>query len=120
MKNKESTRYFSDMHERSVCRALNGKQTSNSGANRFEKGDIIVDKASLLVECKCSMSEKSSFSIKEAWLNKNKEEAFSNRLQYNCLCFNFKPDGKNYYVIDEKLMEFLVSSLEDYMQGDIF
>lgn len=120
MKNKESTRYFSDMHEYRVAKSLGGTRVSNSGAGIFSAGDVIVDKASLLVECKCSMSEKSSFSIKEAWLNKNKEEAFSNRLQYNCLCFNFKPDGKNYYVIDEKLMEFLVSSLEDYMQGDIF
>ena len=113
MKNKESTRYFSDMHERSVCKALNGKQTSNSGANRFEKGDVIVDKASLLVECKCSMSEKSSFSIKKEWLEKNKEEAFRNRLMNSCLCFNFEPDGKNYYVIDEKLMEILVRFIYD-------
>ena len=41
MINKESTRYFSDQHEKSICKALGGKQTSNSGANRFEKGDII-------------------------------------------------------------------------------
>lgn len=108
MKNKESTRAFSDAHEKSVCKALDGKQTSNSGANRFEKGDIIVDYASLLVECKCSMSEKSSFSIKKEWLEKIKEEAFRNRLMNSCLCFNFEPNGENYYVIDEKLMRSLM------------
>ena len=104
MKNKESTRAFSDAHEKSVCKALGGKQTSNSGANKFEKGDVIVDYASMLIECKCSMSEKSSFSIKKEWLEKNKEEAFRNRLMNSCLCFNFEPNGENYYVIDEKLM----------------
>ena len=105
MKNKESTRYFSDQHEKSVCKALGGRQTSNSGANRFEKGDVIVDDAYMLIECKCSMTEKSSFSIKKEWLDKIQEEAFSNRLINTCLCFNFEPGGNNYYVIDEKMMK---------------
>ena len=105
MKNKESTRYFSDQHEKSVCKALGGRQTSNSGANRFEKGDVIVDDAYMLIECKCSMTEKSSFSIKKEWLDKIQEEAFRNRLINTCLCFNFEPGGNNYYVIDEKMMK---------------
>jgi hypothetical protein len=113
MKNKESTRAFSDAHEKSVCKALGGRQTSNSGANRFEKGDVIVDQAYLLVECKCSMSEKSSFSIKKEWLEKIKEEAFRNRLMDACLCFNFAPNGENYYVIDEKLMKNLMEFIYD-------
>ena len=111
MQNKQSTRYFSDCHEKSVCKALNGKQTSNSGANRFEKGDVIVD--NMLIECKCAMSEKDSVSIKKDWILKNKEEAFRNRLSNSCLCFNFEPDGNNYYVIDEKLMKVLVDFLRD-------
>ena len=56
MENKDSTRYYSDKHEKSVIKALGGRQTSNSGANRFEKGDVIIDKAYMLCECKCSMS----------------------------------------------------------------
>ena len=115
MKNKESeyTRYFSDVHEKSVCHALGGWQVSNSGAGRFEKGDVVVDDASLLIECKTAMTEKSSFSIKKEWLEKNKEEAFRNRLSNSCLCFNFQPNGKNYYIIDEKLMQILVSAISD-------
>ena len=112
MKNKESTRYFSDLHEQSVCNALNGRQTSNSGANKFEKGDVIVDDV-FLIECKCSMSDKKSVSIKEDWIKKNKEEAFRNRIFNSSLCFNFKPRGKNYYVIEEKLMKFLVEKIKE-------
>lgn len=111
-KNKNSTRYYSDAHEKSICKALNGRQTSNSGANRFEKGDVIVaDK--ILIEGKCSMSDKSSFSIKKEWLEKTEEEAFRNRLENSALCFRFSPNGKNYYVIDEKLMMILVSTLNN-------
>lgn len=113
MKNKESTRYFSDKQEKSVCSALGGVQVANSGAGRFTKGDVIVKSASLLCECKCQMTEKSSYSIKKEVIDKNKEEAFSNRLDNNCLCFNFGPDSNNYYVIDEKLMKYLVEKLSE-------
>ena len=41
-KNQESTRYYSDKQEKSVCKSLNGKQVSNSGAGLFKKGDVVV------------------------------------------------------------------------------
>lgn len=110
-KNKESTRYYSDLHEKSICKALDAKQTSNSGANRFKKGDCIQEEASLLIEAKTTMTEKSSVSVKKEWIDKNKEEAFANRLTNSCICINFGPGTKNYYVIDEKLMQFLVDKL---------
>lgn len=110
---KFSTRAFSDLHEKSVCRALNASQTPNSGAGRWRKGDVIQKQASLLIECKTVMTEKQSVSVKHEWLSKNKEEAFSNRLDNNCLCINFGPNTDNYYIIDEKLMKFLVEKLEE-------
>lgn len=116
-KNDEHTRYFSDLHEKSVCHALDGRQVSNSGAGKFEKGDVVVDDASLLIECKTSMTEKSSFSIKRDWLIKNKEEAFRNRLSDGCLCFNFEPNGENYYIINEKMMRVLVDRLIDIQES---
>ena len=76
MKNKIATRDFSDEHEKSVCKALNARQVPNSGAGLFTKGDCIIDSANMLVECKCSMSEKKSFSIKVEWLNKMDEQRF--------------------------------------------
>ena len=113
MTNKESTRYFSDQHEKSVCKAIGGEQVSNSGAGKFKKGDVVVKSASLLVECKCQMAEKGSYSVKKEVLEKNKEESFSNRLNSSCLCFNFGPGSDNYYVISEKLMKFLVRKLSE-------
>lgn len=112
-KNEESTRYFSDRHEKSVCKLLGAQQTANSGAGRFKKGDCIQKDASLLIECKAVMSPKNSVSIKKEWIIKNKEETFENRLDNSCIAFNFEPDGDNYFVIDSKMMKFLVDKLEE-------
>ena len=109
-KNSEATRFYSDKQEKSVCKDLGGVQQSNSGAGLYRKGDVIIPDM-MLVECKCSMSPKSSFSIKKEWIQKNKEEAFSQRLLNSCIAFNFGPDEENYYVIDRKLMQFLVEKL---------
>ena len=111
--NKEATRYYSDLHEKSVCRALDATQTPNSGATKWRKGDVVQKQASLLIECKTVMTEKQSVSIKKEWIDKNKEEAFSNRLDNSCICINFGPNTDNYYVISEKLMKFLVEKLQD-------
>ena len=73
-KNKESTRYYSELQEKHVADILNGIRTSNSGAGLFKKGDIIQKDASLLIECKTCTSNKESFSIKKEWLDKNNNE----------------------------------------------
>jgi hypothetical protein len=110
-KNKEATRYHSDRHEKSICKALGAIQQSNSGAGRFRKGDVIQNEASLLIEAKTTMTDKDSFSVKKDWILKNKEEAFSLRKSNSCICFNFGPEQENYYVINEKLMKFLVEKM---------
>ena len=112
-KNENSTRFYSDAHEKSVCKALNATQQSNSGAGLFRKGDVVQKDASLLIECKTTMSEKESVSIKKEWIEKNKKEAFEVRLQNSCVCINFGPNTPNYYVIDESMMKFLVEKLEE-------
>lgn len=113
MQNKNSTRYFSDQHEKSVCKALNAIQQPNSGAGLWKKGDVVQEEASLLIECKCSMKLKTSVSIKKDWIDKNKKELFVNRLANSALCINFEPNGENYYVIDEKLMQVLCEKLKE-------
>ena len=75
--NKEATRYYSDIQEKAVCKIVNGYQTINSGASKFSKGDVLNKEAGLLCECKTTMSEKSSFSIKKEWIDKNKQEKFT-------------------------------------------
>lgn len=112
-KNLDATRTYSDIHEKSVCKALGATQCSNSGAGNFRKGDCVQSAASLLLECKTTMTEKSSVSIKKEWIDKNDEERFSMRLENQAICFNFGPGTKNYYVINEKLMKFLVEKLEE-------
>lgn len=112
-KNKESTRFYSDKHEKSICKALGATQQSNSGAGRFRKGDVIHNGASMLIEAKTTMTEKQSVSIKKEWIDKNKEEAFLIRKSHSCICINFGPDTDNHYVINEKLMKFLIEKLEE-------
>lgn len=93
------TRFYSDKQEKKVAKAVSGKQTANSGATAFSKGDVTT--ADWLIECKTSTTEKQSFSIKREWLDKNAEEAFAMNKRYNALCFDFG-DSERYYVVDEK------------------
>lgn len=112
-KNKESTRYFSSQQEDETAHSLKGMRTANSGAGKWTKGDVINKDASLLIECKTVTSDKNSFSIKKEWIEKNKKEARENRLDNNCIAFNFGPNQPNYFVIDLKLMRFLVEKLAE-------
>lgn len=110
-KNTESTRYYSDIQEKSVCKALGAQQQPNSGAGHWRKGDCRQTDVSMLIECKTCTSDKDSFSIKKEWIEKNKFEAFECRLAESCIAFNFGPNQPNYYVINEKLMKFLIEKL---------
>ena len=48
----------------------------------------------------------------QEWIEKNTKEAFINRFENHCIAFNFDyEDKKDYYVIDDKLMSFLVDCL---------
>ena len=109
--NKESTRYFSDRQEKQIVNLLGGFQTANSGAGKWNKGDVVIPDASLLIEAKTLTSDKESMSIKKDWLDKNLKEAKESHLLNNCLAFNFGPDKPNYFIINEKLMKFLVEKL---------
>lgn len=111
--NVNSTRYYSDKHEKSICKALGGVQNSNSGAGLFAKGDVVVSDASMLIEAKCCMTEKKSVSIKKEWIDKNKDEGFATGYYNQAVCVNFGPGTENYYVINERLMKFLVEKLSE-------
>lgn len=122
MAKEGTTRYYSELQEEKVAKLLNGTRNANSGGGKFKKGDVTVKNANLLVECKTSMSDKSSFSVKKEWLDKNKKESFENRFENSCLCFNFGPESPNYFVINEKLMKFLCNQLEEFYDDmeDVF
>ena len=103
------TRFYSNRQEKAVAKAVGGKQTANSGATAFVKGDIIIDQ--FLIEAKTSTSEKQSFSIKKVWLEKNEEERFAMGKQYSALVFDFGDNGDRYYVINEQLFIRLIELL---------
>lgn len=100
------TRFYSDKQEKKVAKAIGGKQTANSGATAFSKGDVRTDK--FLIECKTSTKPKRSFTIQKEWLIKNDEEKFAMNKEYSALAFDFG-DGENYYVINEKLFKILMN-----------
>lgn len=105
------TRFYSNRQEKSVAKAVSGKQTANSGATPFYKGDVTTDR--FLIECKTCTSDKQSFSIKKDWIKKNQEEAFAVGKDYSAIAFNFGPDSENYYVINENLFKLLKEYLEE-------
>lgn len=113
MAKEGTTRYFSDLQEKSVCKLLGSHQVSGSGSGHFRKGDCVHRSASLLIECKTVVTDKESVSIKKEWFAKNKEEAFTQRLSNGVIAFNFGPNQPNYFIIDEKMMKFLTEKLEE-------
>lgn len=106
----KSTRYYSDKQEKQIVKNIGGRQTSNSGATSFQKGDIKTK--DFLIEAKTVMKSKDSVSIKKSWLLKNEEEAFAMHRSYSALAFNFGPEEDNYYIINEKLFKKLVQYIE--------
>lgn len=115
-KNEDSTRYYSSRQEKKIAKSLGGKQVVNSGASRFDKGDVITDL--FLIEAKTVVTEKKSFSIKKEWIDKNNEEAFAMHKPYNALAFDFG-DGEQHYVISEKLFKKLNDFLLSEERGEI-
>ena len=106
------TRYYSNRQEKKVAKAVHGKQTANSGATAFQKGDVVTE--DWLIECKTKTKDSSSFTIKEDWLLKNEEEAFAMGKNNSALCFDFGPSAnKRYYVISERLFETLKNCLAE-------
>lgn len=107
----QPTRMYSKAQETKVASTLGGTRTLNSGATKFQKGDILAEK--FLLECKTKVTPSNSLSIQKEWLEKQEKEALFMGKPYSALVFNFGPNQKNYYVIDEYLFEFLVSQLKD-------
>jgi len=104
------TRFYSNRQEQHIAKVTNGKQTANSGATAFSKGDVRTDQ--FLIEAKTCVSEKQSFTIKKEWLLKNEEERFAMGKDYSALAFNFG-DDVNYYIISEKLFIKLLKLLKE-------
>lgn len=108
---KLPTRYYSKKQEDAVAKKFGGERVKNSGATKFAKGDVHLDK--WLLEMKTKTSSSKSMSIQKEWLEKNITESLFMGKPYTALGFNFGPGEKNYYIIDEELFETLVSLLDE-------
>ena len=108
---KLPTRYYSKKQEDTIAKKLGGERVKNSGATAWQKGDIYLDK--WLLEAKTKTTPSKSMSIQKEWLEKNIKESLFMGKPYTALAFNFGPNEKNYYIIDEELFEQLVTYLNN-------
>lgn len=102
------TRFYSSKQEKKVAKEVGGKQVVNSGATRFNKGDVITD--SWLIECKTKTKKSDSITLKKEWIEKNKEEAFAMNKLYSAIAIDFG-DGEQYYIVDAKIFRKFIESL---------
>ncbi len=113
---KIPTRTFSDKQEKDVAKVVGGKQTSNSGATPWQKGDVLIDgynQDSWLLECKTKTTPSNSISIKKDWFLKNRQEAVFMGKKHTAIVFNFGPNEENHYIIDEYLFQELLEHLKE-------
>jgi hypothetical protein len=109
-RNFRATRYYSDKQEKAVAKAVKGKQTANSGATAFSKGD--VNNELFLLECKTHTEYREQFTIHHDWIDKNREEAFQMGKRYSALVLDFG-DHENHYLISEPLFLQLLEKLRE-------
>lgn len=106
---KSSTRAKSSQQEKRIAKAMGGKQVIGSGSTPFLKGDVIVDQ--LFIEAKTKMVPSQQITVKKEWLIKAKEQALSTRKRDYAVAISFG-DPKEYYIIEDTLMEELFKSRE--------
>ena len=111
----KNTRDASLQQEKRIAKSLGAYRTPNSGATPFLKGDLFIPecsekaKSTWLIEAKTCMQPKKSFSIKQDWLIKMREEQFATNKEYSALCFDFGDNKQRYYVIDENTFKNLIN-----------
>ena len=104
-----STRKKSSQQEKRIAKAMKGNQVVGSGSTPFLKGDVIAGK--LFIEAKTKMEPSKSISVKKEWLEKAKTQAISTRKEDYTVAISFG-DNKDYYIIEDNLMEDLYKSRE--------
>lgn len=108
----KSTREASARQEKAIAKSLGARRTANSGATKFDKGDLYIN-SQWLIEAKTCMQPKTSFSIKKEWLEKMKQEQFATKKEYSSLCFDFGDEKQRYYIIDENTFKTFIDVIKN-------
>lgn len=106
---RSSTRAKSSQQEKRIAKAMGGRQVVGSGSTPFLKGDVIAGK--LFIEAKTKMEPSKSISVKREWLEKAKAQSLGMRKEDYTVAISFG-DPKEYYIIEDALMEDLYKSRE--------
>ena len=108
----KTTRQVSSAQEKQIAKAVGSKRTSNSGATKFDKGDLYIG-SDWIIEAKTCMEPKKSFSLKSEWFNKLRAEKFATNKLYSALCCDFGDNKDRYYVIDEQTFKYIIELLDE-------
>lgn len=106
---KTSTRAKSSQQEKRIAKSMGGKQVIGSGSTPFLKGDVVAGK--LFIEAKTKMVPSQQITVKKAWVDKAKEQSLAMRKEDYTIAISFG-DPKEYYIIEDTLMEDLFKSRE--------
>jgi len=90
----------SKRQEKAVAKAFEGRTTLASGALKFDKGDVETSK--YLIECKTT--EKNSFIIKKAVLEKIRREAI-NKHKFPLMSIEFQGYGRFILLREDLFLE---------------
>ena len=119
MASKKTTYGKADTQADFVATLLGAKKTTRSGATLIGgKGDVADDIS--LFECKTSMVEKDSFTVKREWLDKIQKERFEDRKRFAFLVQNFggRGDIDNYVVMRIEDFEELYNAYKEAIDED--
>lgn len=104
-------RQVSQRQEERVAEILGGRRVLNSGATPLRKGDV-RDRGRILCECKTTERPQKSQKIDKAWLDKVEGESLSMGIDWACLAIDFGDVRKQYFVVPESMMRYLLSCVE--------
>lgn len=101
----------SKKQEDEIAKMVGGRVQSNSGGTRFGGGDVHTQ--TVFIEAKTPTADKQTFSIKQEWLEKAREQAFEQNKTSYALAFRFGPEQPDYFVISKQLFKYLIQKLEE-------
>lgn len=95
--NRNSTRWYSDRHEKQVASELDLDVQVSSGSRPFHKGDVVS--RHITIDCKTVTKPQKAVSIPEAWFKKIDEESITNGTELSGIAFNYEPGGDSYVAV---------------------